>query len=316
MIKVSHLSKCFGSNPAVEDLSFSVPGNGVYGLLGPNGAGKTTTMNILTGYLSATEGTVEIAGFDILTQPKQAKACVGYLPEHPPLYVDMTAEEYLLFAAELKGIRPRAARAAAVEKAVARAGLQSVRQRLIRNLSKGYCQRVGIAAVLLGEPKIVILDEPTVGLDPAQMIEMRSMIRDLGKTHAVILSSHILSEVQSVCDHVLIISEGKLVAQGTPGELAAKLASGGKLHVTAQGKRDKILSAAGKIRGLSSVCVVEEKENEVSFTAQTPAGKDLRAAVSAALGAAGCPVLAFSSEAVSLEDVFLQLTEQKERKAE
>ena len=234
MIEVEHLTKRYGSHTAVDDISFTVEDGGIYGLLGPNGAGKSTTMNIITGYISATDGTVKIDGHDIADEPAAAKACIGYLPELPPLYQEMTVQEYLLFVAELKGTRKKADRAAAVAHAAARAGLQGMEQRLIRNLSKGYRQRVGIAAALLGTPKIIILDEPTVGLDPAQMIEIRSLIRDLGKTHTVILSSHILSEVQTVCDRVLIIAHGRLVAQGTPGELAAQLPAKGALTATAR----------------------------------------------------------------------------------
>ena len=215
MIQVEHLTKRYGGHTAVDDISFTVEDGCIYGLLGPNGAGKSTTMNIITGYLSATDGTVTINGHDIAEEPAAAKACIGYLPEQPPLYQDMTVREYLLFVAELKGTRKKADRIAAVENACARTGLQEMEGRLIRNLSKGYRQRVGIAGALLGTPKVIILDEPTVGLDPAQMIEIRSLIHDLGKTHTVILSSHILSEVQTVCDRVLIIAHGKLVAQGT-----------------------------------------------------------------------------------------------------
>ena len=212
MIQVEHLTKRYGGHTAVDDISFTVEDGCIYGLLGPNGAGKSTTMNIITGYLSATDGTVTINGHDIAEEPAAAKACIGYLPEQPPLYQDMTVREYLLFVAELKGTRKKADRIAAVENACARTGLQEMEGRLIRNLSKGYRQRVGIAGALLGTPKVIILDEPTVGLDPAQMIEIRSLIHDLGKTHTVILSSHILSEVQTVCDRVLIIAHGKLVA--------------------------------------------------------------------------------------------------------
>ena len=218
MIQVEHLTKRYGGHTAVDDISFTVEDGCIYGLLGPNGAGKSTTMNIITGYLSATDGTVTINGHNIAEEPAAAKACIGYLPEQPPLYQDMTVREYLLFVAELKGTRKKADRIAAVENACARTGLQEMEGRLIRNLSKGYRQRVGIAGALLGTPKVIILDEPTVGLDPAQMIEIRSLIHDLGKTHTVILSSHILSEVQTVCDRVLIIAHGKLVAQGTPEE--------------------------------------------------------------------------------------------------
>ena len=221
----------------------------------------------------------------------------------------MTTREYLLFVAELKGTRKKADRIAAVEHAAARAGLQGMEQRLIRNLSKGYRQRVGIAAALLGTPKVIILDEPTVGLDPAQMIEIRSLIRDLGKTHTVILSSHILSEVQSVCDRVLIIAHGRLVAQGTPEELAARLTAKGTITATAQGSREEILAAAGTVPGLTDLTVIGEKGGEVSFTAVSTEGTDLRGALSQALAGAGCPVLDLRAETMSLEDVFLQLTE-------
>ena len=221
-------------------------------------------------------------------------------------------QEYLLFVAELKGTRKKADRAAAVEHAAARAGLQGMEQRLIRNLSKGYRQRVGIAAALLGTPKIIILDEPTVGLDPAQMIEIRFLIRDLGKTHPVILSSHILSEVQTVCDRVLIIAHGRLVAQGTPEELAAQLTAKGTITATAQGSREAVVAAAGKVPGLTDLRVTDEKGGEVSFTAVSTAGTDLRGALSLALAQAGCPVLSLSAETMSLEDVFLQLTETPE----
>ena len=224
----------------------------------------------------------------------------------------MTVQEYLLFVAELKGTRKKADRAAAVAHAAARAGLQGMEQRLIRNLSKGYRQRVGIAAALLGTPKIIILDEPTVGLDPAQMIEIRSLIRDLGKTNTVILSSHILSEVQTVCDRVLIIAHGRLVAQGTPEELAAQLTAKGTITATAQGSREAVVAAAGKVPGLTDLRVTDEKGGEVSFTAVSTAGTDLRGALSLALAQAGCPVLSLSAETMSLEDVFLQLTETPE----
>ena len=220
MVEVSHLSKNYGSHPAIRDLTFSVADGQVYGLLGPNGAGKSTIMNILTGYLAPTGGEVKVAGFSLPEQAQQAKACVGYLPEQPPLYPEMTVEEYLLFAAELKGVK-RADRKEQVRKAAHRTGLDNVMPRLIRSLSKGYRQRVGIAQALLGSPKLIILDEPTVGLDPAQVVEIRKLIRELGKAHTVILSSHILSEVQAVCQQVLILSKGKLAASGTLEELTA-----------------------------------------------------------------------------------------------
>ena len=220
MIEVSHLTKKYGGHLAVDDVSFTVEDGQIYGLLGPNGAGKSTIMNILTGYLSATSGQVTVAGHPLPEDADEAKACVGYLPEQPPLYPEMTVGEYLNFVAELKKV-PRTQRKEQVLRAARRTGLEKVLPRLIRSLSKGYKQRVGIAQALLGSPKIIILDEPTVGLDPAQVIEMRKLIRELGKAHTVILSSHILSEVQAVCQQVLILSKGKLAASGTLQELTA-----------------------------------------------------------------------------------------------
>lgn len=309
MIEVSHLTKRYGAHTAVDDISFTVEDGCIYGLLGPNGAGKSTTMNVITGYLSPSSGTVSIDGHDIQEDPQAAKACIGYLPELPPLYVDMTVREYLAFVAELKGVRKQNERKADVARVCARAGLQGMEARLIRNLSKGYRQRVGIAAALLGNPKVIILDEPTVGLDPAQMIEIRALIHDLGQTHTVILSSHILSEVQTVCDRVLIIAHGKLAAQGTPEELAARLAARGVIAATAQGSKEAVLAAAATVPGLTDLRVTAEKADEVSFTATSIDGSDQRAALSAALAVAGCPVLSLQSEQMSLEDVFLQLTE-------
>ena len=311
MVEVSHLSKNYGSHPAIRDLTFSVADGQVYGLLGPNGAGKSTIMNILTSYLAPTGGEVKVAGFSLPEQAQQAKACVGYLPEQPPLYPEMTVQEYLDFAAELKGVK-KAQRREQVQQAARRTGLDQVMPRLIRSLSKGYRQRVGIAQALLGSPQLIILDEPTVGLDPAQVIGIRKLIRELGKTHTVILSSHILSEVQTVCDRVLIIAHGRLVAQGTPEELAAQLTAKGTITATAQGSREAVVAAAGKVPGLTDLRVTDEKGGEVSFTAVSTAGTDLRGALSLALAQAGCPVLSLSAETMSLEDVFLQLTETPE----
>lgn len=220
MIEVSHLTKKYGHRLAVEDVSFAVADGGICGLLGPNGAGKSTIMNILTGYLSATSGQVAVAGHPLPEEADAAKKCVGYLPEQPPLYPEMTVQEYLDFAAELKGVK-KAERKEQVCSAARRTGLEKVLPRLIRSLSKGYRQRVGIAQALLGSPKLIILDEPTVGLDPAQVIEIRKLIRELGQAHTVILSSHILSEVQAVCQQVLILSKGRLAASGSLQELTA-----------------------------------------------------------------------------------------------
>ena len=310
MIEVSHLSKNYGSRPAVEDLSFTVGGGQIFGLLGPNGAGKSTIMNILTGYIAPTSGEVKVAGFSLPEQAQQAKACVGYLPEQPPLYPEMTVQDYLDFAAELKGVR-RADRKEQVRRAARRPGLEEVLPRLIRSLSKGYRQRVGIAQALLGSPKLIILDEPTVGLDPAQVIEIRKLIRELGKAHTVILSSHILSEVQAVCSQVLILAKGRLVAVGAPDELGEKLSSGSCLKATVLGDGQSVLKAVGAIPGIRKVELEGESDGQVTFTAESIDDTDRRAEVSRALSQAGCTVLALSAESKTLEDVFLALTEEQ-----
>lgn len=308
MIEVSHLTKKYGGHLAVDDLSFTVEDGQIYGLLGPNGAGKSTIMNILTGYLAATSGEVSVAGHPLPEQADEAKACVGYLPEQPPLYPEMTVREYLDFAAELKGVK-RAERASQVQKAARRTGLEEALPRLIRSLSKGYRQRVGIAQALLGSPKLIILDEPTVGLDPAQVIEIRKLVRELGRAHTVILSSHILSEVQAVCDHVLILSKGRLVATGTPEELSAKLSAGSALRATALGSREAVLTAVQSVPGIRNVEIESEEDGQITFVAESADDTDRRAAVSKALSAAGCTVLALAVETKSLEEVFLALTE-------
>jgi len=309
LIEVKHLTKRYGKHTAVDDISFTVQDGCIYGLLGPNGAGKSTTMNMITGYLAPTGGTVAIDGHDVQEEPKEAKACIGYLPEIPPLYTDMTVQEYLLFVSELKGKKKKADRVQDVAQAVQRAGLQEMEKRLIRNLSKGYRQRVGIAAALLGSPKVIILDEPTVGLDPAQMIEIRNLIRELGKAHTVILSSHILSEVQAVCQQVLILSKGRLVAVGSPEELGETLNPGSRLRATAQGEPDTVLAAVRSVPGICKVELESAADGQVTFTAESEDAADRRAAVSRALTEAGCTVLALAAENRSLEEVFLALTE-------
>ena len=294
MIEVSHLSKSYGSRPAVQDLSFTVPDGQIYGLLGPNGAVKSTIMNILTGYLAPTQGEVKVAGFR--------------LPELPPLYQEMTVQEYLDFVAELKGVK-RAQRKQQVLAAARRTGLEEVLPRVIRSLSKGYRQRVGIAQALLGSPQLIILDEPTVGLDPAQVIEIRNLIRELGKAHTVILSSHILSEVQAVCQQVLILSKGHLVAVGSPEELGETLNPGSRLRATAQGEPDTVLAAVRNVPGICRVELESAADGQVTFAAESEDAADRRAAVSRALTEAGCTVLALAAENRSLEEVFLALTE-------
>lgn len=309
MIQVEHLTRRYGSQVAVKDLSFTVPTGQICGLLGPNGAGKTTTMNVLTGYLSASEGRVIISGHDILEEPMEARRQLGYLPEQPPLYPEMTVEEYLRFVAELRRV-PRAQRAEQVRKAMNRVAAADMAHRLIHNLSKGYRQRVGLAAALLGDPEVLILDEPTVGLDPAQMIEFRALIRQLGRKHTVILSSHILSEVSAVCDQVLILSHGQLMAQGTPDQLAEQLAGRTRLQVLVLGDAETSARAVHGLDGVQEVHAEEENgKTRLEITLNAGADQKQQAAVSLALAAAGCAVLHMETESLSLEDVFLQLTE-------
>lgn len=309
MIKVSQLNKKYGARTAIENLSFTVGDGQIFGLLGPNGAGKSTIMNILTGYLAPTSGEVEVAGFSLPEEAQKAKACVGYLPEQPPLYPEMTVQEYLDFAAELKGVKKKAERKEQVLRVARRTGLEDVLPRLIRSLSKGYRQRAGIAQALLGAPQLIILDEPTVGLDPAQVIEIRKLIQELGRTHTVILSSHILSEVQAVCQQVLILSKGRLVAVGSPEQLGETLNPGSRLRATAQGEPDTVLAAVRSVPGICKVELESAADGQVTFTAESEDAADRRAAVSRALTEAGCTVLALAAENRSLEEVFLALTE-------
>ena len=310
MIQVSHLTKYYGDFLAVNDLSFEIQDGHVYGFLGPNGAGKSTTMNIMTGCLSPTDGTVKIGGFDILEQPEAAKKLIGYLPEQPPLYPNETPQEYLTFVGEAKGLRGKELREE-IDSAVQSAGIENVRDRLIGTLSKGYRQRVGIAQALLGKPQVIILDEPTVGLDPIQIIEIRDFIKELGKTHTVILSSHILSEVQAVCEQVLIISKGKLVAFDAPENLEKLLlASNG---VTFQVEADKadaenILAQAEGISGWE----IKEADGVCSVTANLADGQDTKAVcgkLTMAFASKGLPVFEMRTKKANLEDVFLELTE-------
>ncbi len=298
----------------MDDISFTVQDGCIYGLLGPNGAGKSTTMNMITGYLCAHGRHRAIDGHDVAEEPKRGQG-LHRLPAgaSAAVYQDMTVQEYLLFVGELKGTRKKADRMQAVAHAVQRAGLQEMEKRLIRNLSKGYRQRVGIAAALLGSPKVIILDEPTVGLDPAQMIEIRNLIHDLGKTHTVILvQPYFKRGADRLRPRCHVIAHGKLVAQGTPEELAGKLAAEGTIAATAQGERDAVLAAAATVPGLTDLRVTAEKGGEVSFTAVSESGADLRGALSLALAKAGCPVLNLRAESMSLEDIFLQLTEAPE----
>ncbi|MHB1315079.1 MAG: ABC transporter ATP-binding protein [Christensenellales bacterium] len=308
MIEVKNLVKKYGQLTAVDNISFSVPEGQIYGFLGPNGAGKSTTMNIITGYLAATEGQAFIDGHDIFEEPEEAKKCIGYLPEFPPLYTEMTPMEYLMFAAGIKGIE-KSRRMQLVQEVIETTRIDDVKNRLIRHLSKGYCQRVGLAQALLGFPKVLILDEPTVGLDPKQIIEMRDLIKSLGKKHTVILSSHILSEVSAVCDTVMIISQGKLVAIDTPENLQKKMEQNNHLQLTVKGSEQDVKAALVSIKNILSTDVKSSPEKgAVCVTVESPKNADLREQVFYALSAAKCPILSMASTTMSLEDVFLELT--------
>lgn len=311
MIEVSHLTRMYGARAAVKDLSFTVEDGQIYGLLGPNGAGKSTIMNILAGYLAATSGTVTVCGHPLPEEADAARACVGYLPETPPLYPEMTVEEYLRFAAALKGVR-RAGRKAQVEKAARRTGLTGVMPRLIRNLSKGYRQRVGIAQALLGDPRVIILDEPTVGLDPIQIIEIRELIRQLGQNHTVILSSHILSEVQAICDKILIINKGKLIAFDTPERLEKQLLAPSEITLTAEGTEETVRSILGEISHITSLETVPDGEERTTVRLKTDLEDiyDLSRQLFFVFAGQQVPLLELALKKTDLEDIFLELTEQ------
>ena len=308
MIEVNNLVKRYGNHTAVDHLSFKIEKGKIYGFLGPNGAGKSTTMNMITGYIASTEGTVRIDGHDILEEPEAAKKCIGYLPEQPPLYFDMTVLEYMKFVADLKKI-PKDKKATMIEEVMDMVKISDMRNRLIKNLSKGYRQRVGLAEAIMGYPEVIILDEPTVGLDPKQIIEIRTLIKDLKKKHTVILSSHILSEVSAVCDYVLIISHGKLVASDTPENLG-KLAEGSNtLEMLIKGEKSQIKQALESIEGVNSVTIEkDEKQNLWSTKVSTEENNDIREKVFYKMSDINSPIYEMKSKKVSLEEIFLELT--------
>ena len=309
MIEVNNLVNRYGDHTAVDHLSFKIEKGKIYGFLGPNGAGKSTTMNMITGYIASTEGTVTIDGHDILDEPEQAKKCIGYLPEMPPLYFDMTVGEYMNFVADLKKI-PKDKKKSMVEEVMEMVKITDMKNRLIKNLSKGYRQRVGLAQAILGYPEVIILDEPTVGLDPKQIIEIRDLIRSLKEKHTVILSSHILSEVSAVCDYVLIISHGKLVASDTPENLG-KLAEGANtLSLLVKGEKDHIRIALREIGDIKDIKIEGTKEDHVwSVTLSTKEDVDVREEVFYKMADIQCPILEMQSKKASLEEIFLELTE-------
>ena len=309
MIEVSNLTKKYGDHIAVDHLSFRVEKGQIYGFLGPNGAGKSTTMNIITGYLAATEGTVTIDGKDVQKDPEEAKRAIGYLPELPPLYVDMTVREYLNFVAELKKV-PKKERKQQIDEVMEMTQITDMQQRLIRNLSKGYRQRVGLAQAILGYPEVIILDEPTVGLDPKQIIEIRDLIRKLGENHTVILSSHILSEVSAVCDHIMIIAHGKLVASDSPENLQKLMSGSMELNLEVKGSAAAVKSALQEISQIDRIEEnTEASKNVAKLKVISKENADIREQVFYALADAKLPILEMTHAEKSLEDIFLELTE-------
>lgn len=312
MITVEHLTKCYGDFKAVDDLSFEIGEGQVYGFLGPNGAGKSTTMNIMTGCLSATQGRVLIGGFDIFEEPDKAKKLIGYLPEQPPLYMNETPREYLKFVGEAKGLRG-AELHQQIDEVICRTKLEDVQNRMISKLSKGYKQRVGIAQALLGHPKVIILDEPTVGLDPIQIIEIRDLIKELGQEHTVILSSHILSEVQTICQKVLIIAKGKLVAFDKPENLEKLMLASNEISFTAEASVEEVTDILDNLY-CSPVRTLEEQEDgtvavRIKIDDTDPA--TVCRALFFGFANKGKALLELTSKKANLEDVFIELTDKK-----
>ena len=309
MIEVRNLVKKYGNHVAVDHLNFTVEKGKIYGFLGPNGAGKSTTMNMITGFIASKEGDILIYGHNILEEPEEAKKRIGYLPEIPPLYQDMTVREYLEFAAELKAV-PREKKKSNIEEVMSTIKIEDVKNRLIKNLSKGYKQRVGLAQALLGYPEIIILDEPTVGLDPKQIIEIRDLIKGLGRKHTVILSSHILSEVSAVCDHVLIIDKGRLVASDSPENLSKLMAGDNSLELTIKGREEDIRKAFDMVENIQEVIYHDSLvKGACDVTVKVSGEQDIRENIFFALAEMKCPILKMQPGNMSLEEVFLKLTD-------
>ncbi len=310
MIEISNLVKYYGDKKALSGVSFTVEQGEILGFLGPNGAGKTTTMNIITGYLSATSGKVTINGYDILEQPELAKKNIGYLPELPPLFMDMTVIEYLEYVSELKKV-PRDIRKKQISEVMKMVHIGNVSGRLIHNLSKGYRQRVGIAQTLIGNPEVIILDEPTVGLDPSQVIEIRKLISQLSKTHTIIFSSHILSEVQAICDRVIIINNGRLVADAPTIELSAQVEGNSHYLLTVEGSYKSVQMPLRAVPGIKSVSSLSERNGILQLDITADGSLDVRKSIFFALARINVPILEFRSMAPSLEDVFMDITASK-----
>ncbi len=308
MIEVKNLVKRYGNHTAVNGISFTVEPGKIYGLLGPNGAGKSTTMNIITGCLAASDGTVTVNGHDIFEDPKAAKKCIGYLPEIPPLYMDMTPEEYLTFVAEAKNVKSGYVRHD-VNEVMETTGLIEMKDRLIRNLSKGYKQRVGIAQAMLGSPDIIILDEPTVGLDPKQILEIRELIRKLGETKTVILSSHILAEISAVCERVMIISHGNLIANDTLEHLEELANLSDKLKIGVRGDKETITAKLRQIDGVLDFSEASLGDGVIDINIDLCKDKDIRDDIFFAMAGIKCPIIYMNYEKTTLENIFLALTD-------
>ena len=310
MIEVSGLTKTYGNKRGITDISFTINEGEIVGFLGPNGAGKSTTMNVITGYLSATAGAAKVAGIDILENPLEAKKHIGYLPQDPPLYLDMTVEEYLNFIYDIKGVKKEdESRKAHIDRICEMVGITQVRSRVINNLSGGYKQRCGLAQALVGDPDVLILDEPTVGLDPKQIIEIRNVIKDLGRNRTIILSTHILQEVSAVCERVLVINNGRLVADDTPTHLSALLTGEHKLDYRIAGPKDKIVQVLRSVDGVKVVTpTIEAEPGAFEYLVESAEHLDVRKLIFSALSKAGYPVLLLKNQDLSLEDVFIQLT--------
>lgn len=317
MIEVNHLTKRYSNHTAVSDLSFTIEKGQIYGFLGPNGAGKSTTMNIMTGCLAATSGEVRIGGFDIFEEAEQAKKLIGYLPEQPPLYLDRTPREYLAFVARAKGI-PERQIPEQLAQVLTVTQTMDVADRLIKNLSKGYKQRVGIAQAILGNPEVIILDEPTVGLDPRQIIEIRDLIKELGKDHTVILSSHILSEVRAVCQTILIISKGKLVACDSPANLEKLFAGTTTVDLVAEASEEELREILSGVGDIAEIEVTEKTSNRcgVRLDMGNREGNQACREIFFAFSKAGRPILQMSTARASLEDIFMELTAEEREEAQ
>mgnify|MGYP000882034613 FL=1 len=312
MIEIQNLTKYYGHIAAVKNITFTVDKGEIVGFLGPNGAGKTTTMNIITGYMPSTEGTVKVCGYDIMEEPTEVKKRIGYLPEQPPIYMDMTVLDYLSFVSELKKVDKKIKKSQ-LDDIMELVKITDVRKRLIKNLSKGYKQRVGLAQALIGKPEVLVLDEPTVGLDPKQIIEIRKLIKALGKEHTIILSSHILSEVSAVCEKVVIIHKGEIAAIDTPENLSKSFGTMSKMSITISGPKNSVVNSIKGIYGVKYIEASVEKDKDlITYIVESDKDIDVRKPIFFAMAKAGYPIMELKSLGMSLEEIFLQVITDEE----